>query len=121
MFAISVIVTSFVAVVLGLLHSHAVKDPRRHGGFLGLTRLGLTILVVSAVGMTAGVSKEVVSAREAAAAKKRDVRVMKLLEEVHTVLVDADQTDMDPEVLEKVRAITKQMADELADIAGSML
>ena len=74
MLAITIIVASFIAVVLGLAHSHAAKPRGR--SYKGFTRLGLILVVLATLGMVLGVAKEVsgirAAARLASQEKERD-------------------------------------------------
>jgi len=51
MLAIVIILFSFIAALLSLVHSHAAKTPGKRS-YWGMTRLGLVLIVLEGMGVT---------------------------------------------------------------------
>jgi hypothetical protein len=84
MTGIIVTVVSFVAAVLGLVHSHAAPEGQK--GILGLSRLGATLVLLSIVGVAAGVFSQVSASKAAGEDKKWREETTALLRNVNAQL-----------------------------------
>src|SRR5437868_4926893 len=81
---IIVTVISCIVAIVGLVHSHAAPEANR--GVFGLSRLGVALIVLSAMGGVVGVIKAVSDAKEAIADKEWRENTTKMLQVVYVQL-----------------------------------
>ena len=110
MTGIIVTIISCIVAIVGFVHSHAVPEGSK--GLFGLSRLGVALVLLSAVGGVVGIVKAVSDAEEAAADREWRERTTSMLQVVYVQLTGL-QAPADP-------ALRKQLAqatDRISAIA----
>jgi hypothetical protein len=108
MLAIVVIVLSFIAALLGLVNSHVAKPGER--SYKGLTRLGLTLVVLATLGMIFGVVKEISGIRAAAQLAQAERERSQMLKEIYAQVVGAKGATTDPKVVEQLAKLADRIS-----------
>jgi hypothetical protein len=117
MLGIGLIVISFVAAILGLLHSHAAKPG--DVAIWGLTRLGLALVIVSSIGLLVGVVKEVTDLRSGAEAKRWQSQTTEDLKQIHAALRGTGAKVADPAVAAELGRLADQISATASRSRGS--
>jgi len=105
---IIVVLISFVVAVAGLLQSNAASAQER--AIWGLSRVGFGLLVISILGMAAGVWKEIADSRSGAEAMKWRDQTTKDLREISAVLRGVQVTIGDPAVATRVQGLVDRLS-----------
>jgi hypothetical protein len=110
MTALIVTVVSFVVALLGVIHSHAAKEGQIR--IIGLSRLGVVLLLLSTVGVVAGIVGQVSDSKDA-----REQR--ELLRGVYAELKGIQGKPIDPAFAERLSAITNRISAVASQSRGS--
>lgn len=118
---LAILVAAFIVAVLGFFASNLAEPGNR--GLLGLSRLGTAMLVVSAVGLVAGVWKEIVDAKEGRLAKEQSQRLEKQIEEngqdLKLIRAKLDGLAGQPGLSVEVAQDLRVLADRVSAVASS--
>jgi hypothetical protein len=116
-----ILVAAFVVALFGFFASNLAEPGDR--GLFGLSRLGTAMLLVSAIGLVAGVWKEVVDAREGKLAKEQSQRLQKQLEDngqdLKLIRAKLDGLAAQPGVTAEVAQDLRLLADKVSAVASS--
>lgn len=112
MLAITIIVISFIAGLLGVAHSHSAKSGRR--SYKGLSGLGLTLVALATLGMVVGVAKEISAIRAATLLAEQEAERDQMLKEMYAVVVGAKTSTTDT----ALGAQLETLADRIAAAAS---
>jgi len=111
MIAITIILISFASLILGVFHDH--KAGRLRKSFFGLTRLGVSLVVLSVIGLALGIAKQLSDV------KQDDDRTVKL-NAIYAKVVGEQQAAQDPKQAALLGTIGEQIAN-VANYKGSRL
>jgi hypothetical protein len=104
---IIVTVVSCIVAIVGFVHSHAA--PEGNKGTFGLSRLGVALILLSAVGGVVGIMKAVSDAKEAANEREWRQKTTSMLQVVYVQLTGL-QAHADPAFRKQLAQATDQIS-----------
>jgi hypothetical protein len=105
MIAIAIILISIASLLLGVFHDH--KAARARKSFFGLTRLGMSLVALSVVGLALGIAKQLSDV------KQDDDRTQKL-NAIYAKVVGEQKAAQDP----KQAALLGSIGQQISDVAN---
>lgn len=108
MTGIIVTIISFVVAVLGFVHGHVAPEGQK--GFFGLSRLGIALILLSALGGAVGLMKAISEARSAAEDKKWREDTTAMLRVVSIQLTGLQASPAEPELAKQLAQATDKIS-----------
>lgn len=104
---IFILISSFILGLLGIIHSNASKPGKT--SILGMTHMGLALIIISNIGFIGGIVKEIQSISDAKKTKKADEYRTRLLKELHAKLIGEAEQSKNPEISKILRVVSDRV------------
>jgi hypothetical protein len=109
MAGITIILASFAIALIGILRDNKVDS--NHRGLFGLNRIGFVLILLSALGVCTGLTKEFSAIRDAKVAKASEEARDRVLSDIRDQLADLAGRSSDPQIGRELVKVSDRLSE----------
>jgi len=117
MLGIASIITAFIATVIGLRHSHAAKAEKQFA--FGLSKIGVSLIILAVFALGFGLIKEVKTARTAKELAAKSEYRDQMLMELHAAVLGVKDQVQDQQTRESLQLVLERITATASNASES--